>query len=1172
MDTFQPTLDIEQISPKAPIDAGIKETSSYVDVAKAAIMGETLTGKMVSSLITRAAVSHEFDQEFMPSDEEMEGYEGYRDSLLRSPNKVVFEARKYHIDEMRLNEKIIAEGGPGSGFVTFAAGFADPVMWMLPLGGLAVKMGLGGANLLKGGMRVIAKNTIGQAAVGAIGTAAFETGMQVLSDDRTIEQSMYNITGGAILGGVFGGVTGLFMAKRAAKIGKLATNIEEGFNIPPDHVTPDHERIFMSASSLADDLKNYGANSKIKIESALGAEALKISPGLRMDTSALSTARKYRAIVSDTPFAYEHNSQGIANPTSIESLSGRKFAVELNGTYDTISKAFNEYSGEKFGAKAKRYFLGSEEYNQFNREIGRAIANKGRHSNPIVSKTAQKLIETQKRIGNEAMALDMWGMKSRDIAAIEKKITALKDTGRSIVEEGTQRAQIIDSKIITTRHKIKTIHSDKEARINRQKIEISKLRVLNDRLDRRETLQSKTIENQIKKAKSSDRIKYLNDRLKTLDKKSEASRQGRLNKIYKRNNQIEAIKKRQSLQIEKHENYIKTLYSRKGKIKPRRELYYLEKKLSETKAKTYTVDDFGYRIGGEGYFHNMYDRLKIEANIKTFEKSAIEGFITEHGLDQKSAAEAAVLTREAILGNTDSRTSSGHVVLERGPFKEKTLTIPSKHIEGFMIMNADAFMEKYLKTMTSDIEVFKAFGDLDGKVAIQAMEREAQVMISAAKDEASATFARNELKSAKRDFTAILARTRGMHNLNSSNFFRNDKFLAAIRTAKNISAARLMGRISLSATQDVGQMAMTLGTKNFFGSSVKLLANKKIYKNLKESETWLNACTAYNSSRTASMLDNAIVNGSIGSIERGSKAFADLTYKLSLIHQWDDMMKFVAGYAGMERSLKTIERAVMGKSVSRSASKWMNVAGIDKKYYQKIYDQFQKHGKVEKGIFQPSIHKWDDPVARDVMGGFIQKTQNQAVITPGVSDVPLIFDNEWGGMFLQFKSFGFAAYNKSLMPALQKRDLNVLTSATIMVAVGSLAHIARTKLSGRDLKAEEILAEAVKRSDVVSFLPDAWDVMDDMFGFDEDRNAYHRGLVKTIGGPVVGLMEDAGKAGQGLYKQILGDGMSRYQLRALRRTVPLQNTYGISWLYDYTEDSVADKLGIRDNNRRITRR
>ena len=100
---------------------------------------------------------------------------------------------------------------------------------------------------------------------------------------------------------------------------------------------------------------------------------------------------------------------------------------------------------------------------------------------------------------------------------------------------------------------------------------------------------------------------------------------------------------------------------------------------------------------------------------------------------------------------------------------------------------------------------------------------------------------------------------------------------------------------------------------------------------------------------------------------------------------------------------------------------------------------------VQHVITSYSIHytklyeAWDAP--RSVVDAFrsaIIRDVDRIIVTPGIGDRPLWMSSETGKLIGQFKSFGFASVQRTLIPALQDRDMGVVNGLALSGAMGML--------------------------------------------------------------------------------------------------------------------------------------
>lgn len=167
-----------------------------------------------------------------------------------------------------------------SGIKGFAWGMAASILTptnLLPFNG-AYK-------IIKGGK--ILKSTVGAAIAAAAAVGTSEIILQASQETRTIEQSVFNIAGGAILGGILGGSASL-LSKR--KFSKLSKKIEADIQNPSSEVFVEPKGTLSAAAKADyDKIKTFYNDVYVPERQALGEAPLPFKQFRRDVTSLVRT-------------------------------------------------------------------------------------------------------------------------------------------------------------------------------------------------------------------------------------------------------------------------------------------------------------------------------------------------------------------------------------------------------------------------------------------------------------------------------------------------------------------------------------------------------------------------------------------------------------------------------------------------------------------------------------------------------------------------------------------------------------------------------------------------------------------------------------------------------------------------------------------------------------------
>ena len=609
----------------------------------------------------------------------------------------------------------------------------------------------------------------------------------------------------------------------------------------------------------------------------------------------------------------------------------------------------------------------------------------------------------------------------------------------------------------------------------------------------------------------------------------------------------------------------------------------LQKQLDAIRAKTYTVQDFE-SVGDASYLPRAFDKNKIANNLDGFRACIKRGMISQ--LKQKGLFEGQKLNQReqkifnslnqklddatALVLDEILKTSQGRVRLRnygiRGFENERVLKFPTKYVQDFVVNHYADTMYRYLQTVIPDTQIMKSFGTLEVDDLLVGIAKDYGEMIQNAEKLGKKTEVECLLKnlaSDKEDIEAMFNRVRGTSVLDPYNLTAGGRVINnMIATVQNLNVARLLGGTTMAGANDLGQVSMVLGFKRFFGTGLKMLIHMKWTKQaLKDNEALFNASTLWRQTRQASFGEMVGGSGFWAWAAKASRGFANATTYLSGIHFWDDTMKFLAGYQASEIILKAGETLLEGKALAAKDAHWLQTLGLSEPQLKKIHEQFTKHGEKRNGLYAPGSAKWTDNEAKSVFGAAIMKIQNQAILTPGIGTVPVLFDNPKMKMFTQFRRFTWSAFEKCMIPGLQKRDFDVFVGATMMMCIGVLRSTVRMYVGGYSLSDEELLDQALKECDFMSYYGDIYGTAKTLFGFDEEQNKANADFMRSIQGTIIGFGVDSFGASRSLLKLLQGKPLTQGEVHAMRKMLPSQNNPVFAGLFNRAEDQVFERFG-----------
>ncbi len=290
------------------------------------------------------------------TDSEKKNESFVRMAALSDNDDELGSVREQYQQEMADRENLTGVDGVVAGLL---AGTFDPVN-LIPVGGAASKLYRGGS-VLKNGL------AIGAVTAGSVGVSELLLHESQLT--RTGEESLFNVTGSMILGGILGsGATAI----GNIKMNQYAKDIEQILGEPAVNT------VVKDGPVGGDSAGAMSVFGEVKVKGKYVEMALKalspIDPLARVMTSASKSARKYGALLAENPLEIE----GISG-RSIEQSAKTKQAMYMGRALNEHLSIFTE--AKKNGYKGKR--------SDFNVLVSREMANPNSTGNVFAHKSAE---------------------------------------------------------------------------------------------------------------------------------------------------------------------------------------------------------------------------------------------------------------------------------------------------------------------------------------------------------------------------------------------------------------------------------------------------------------------------------------------------------------------------------------------------------------------------------------------------------------------------------------------------------------------------------------------------------------------------------------------------------------------------------------------------------------
>jgi hypothetical protein len=288
----------------------------------------------------------------------------------------------------------------------------------------------------------------------------------------------------------------------------------------------------------------------------------------------------------------------------------------------------------------------------------------------------------------------------------------------------------------------------------------------------------------------------------------------------------------------------------------------------------------------------------------------------------------------------------------------------------------------------------------------------------------------------------------------------------------------------------------------------------------------------------------------------GSKGVPDFS-KLTLMSQWNQMAKGISGLLSSDQLLRKMVDPRRHKSA-------LARGGIAEEMAERIHKEFTKHGDSQDGLNISNAYKWTDIEAKEAYESAVIRESNVTIMTPGILDRPLWMSSELGKFIGQFKSFGFAATNRSLIANLENMDANVLNGLLIQFTLGALTLHLKNTLSGKkteDMETNDAIWRAVEYSGMLGMVGNIVSTLNKTAiagGIVEDYNAMHAEHDLTSG--ALGPSADIPTGVFSMMRMASGTGASK-DVENVRNIIPYQNLFWLRGLFDRAEAGVKSELG-----------
>lgn len=510
----------------------------------------------------------------------------------------------------------------------------------------------------------------------------------------------------------------------------------------------------------------------------------------------------------------------------------------------------------------------------------------------------------------------------------------------------------------------------------------------------------------------------------------------------------------------------------------------------------------------------------------------------------------------------------------RGPLKGRTFHIPDELIERWLESDIDMVGRRYQRIMSADIEMTRKFGSVDMAEQIKAIREDYQKLRAQTSDEKELARLTKAENADVRDIQGIRDLIRGTYDLNGweNNYGR------IARMANMLNYIRSMGQVSLSSLPEAYRTAMVHGLRPFMQTLSTAIRHPTAFKmGVREAKLAGNITERALSNRLATLAEIGDFYTSRGPVEKFMANMVETASTWNGIRIWTDGAKMIAGVATQNRILDV---ASSWASTSQKNKRYLRFLGLSEPMAQRIAKQFDEFGETIDGVRVANTEDWSDQQAVRAYRAAVNKDIDTQVVTRSVADIPLFANTPLGRLLFQFNTFNLASHQRVLLRGLQEGPSRFIQSAIAMTSMGMLVTWLQAKAANRDVPDPSEnpgwwVGEGLDKSGLIAIPMQLANAAEKAIGvnvirgplraFDREPQQslrlYNRTIASTLGGPTLGMIEDARRVAGIPTRLASGDEITRGEYKAAERLFPYNSYLGLRQMFRYVLGESDDGRG-----------
>lgn len=567
-------------------------------------------------------------------------------------------------------------------------------------------------------------------------------------------------------------------------------------------------------------------------------------------------------------------------------------------------------------------------------------------------------------------------------------------------------------------------------------------------------------------------------------------------------------------------------------------------------------------LGARSYFPRVYNAKKILANQTDFEQRLTDWFTAHPKVDEETGVpverepaeiQAAVRdTMNKVMGSVRN-TADFPAKPSPGALHARSLDVPDEVLRPYLVSDLEHVTRAYNRTVLPSLEMRRTFGSVELTRELQSVRDAYAIRINrATTDEGKAALT----KQMNADLSDVqLLRDRVMNRVGP----RNDQGGAFVRMGNVLRSwnyVRMLGAQTLSALPDIGRLVTRYGLANTSRRLAAFLASSGA-RDLTMADAQRMGTAVDNVLHTrVSSLDGIGEDEMTGALHNMTSRFT----KLSGIAHWDTMMRALSSQLEQD----ALHRLVNNGNASMLERAKLAAHGIGEEDIPAIREQWAKYGSSESGLSRARTKLWDNEQAAAKVEHAVQRAASNTAFYVGAGDLPGFASTEVGRLMLQFKAFSLSSINRLLIPTMQglaHRDLMAANGVMSLLALGGLSYYLHDLAYGEkaDLSPDAVITNAVQRSGLLGYLPDAYDPIAGTLHLPRFEKFADLNPLETAAGPSFGT----GAAVLDVIRRMTKGNISTADLHKLRELLPFQNLFYTARLFNALEGKTGDLLNAK---------